>query len=87
MQFPADLLGAPILRLEIIERTTQGAAFLAGLATGSGRIREIWSIRSSRPSTKLSATISTPAGIRSSTEAGTGRSTKSSGSPRLTKIN
>jgi glycerol kinase len=58
MQFPADLLGAPILRLEIIERTTQGAAFLAGLATGSGRIREIWSIRSSRPSTKPSATIS-----------------------------
>jgi glycerol kinase len=34
MQFQADLLGAPVVRPEVIETTALGAAYLAGLATG-----------------------------------------------------
>ncbi|MGC2620443.1 MAG: FGGY-family carbohydrate kinase, partial [Acidobacteriaceae bacterium] len=34
MQFQADLLGIPVRRPAILESTAQGAAYLAGLATG-----------------------------------------------------
>ena len=34
MQFQADLLGVPVERPAILETTAQGAAYLAGLATG-----------------------------------------------------
>jgi glycerol kinase len=34
MQFQADLLGIPVERPAILETTAQGAAYLAGLATG-----------------------------------------------------
>jgi glycerol kinase len=34
MQFQADLLGIPVHRPAILESTAQGAAYLAGLATG-----------------------------------------------------
>jgi glycerol kinase len=34
MQFQADLLGIPVERPAILETTSQGAAYLAGLATG-----------------------------------------------------
>ena len=34
MQFQADLLGVPVVRPEITETTSLGAAYLAGLATG-----------------------------------------------------
>ncbi len=34
MQFQSDLLGAPVVRPQVIETTALGAAYLAGLATG-----------------------------------------------------
>ena len=34
MQFQADVLGIPVERPAILETTAQGAAYLAGLATG-----------------------------------------------------
>ena len=34
MQFQADLLGIPVHRPAVLESTAQGAAYLAGLATG-----------------------------------------------------
>jgi glycerol kinase len=34
MQFQSDLIGAPVVRPEIIETTALGAAYLAGLAIG-----------------------------------------------------
>jgi glycerol kinase len=34
MQFQADLLGIPVERPAILETTAQGAAYLAGLASG-----------------------------------------------------
>ncbi len=34
MQFQADVLGAPVVRPEVIETTALGAAYLAGLASG-----------------------------------------------------
>ncbi len=34
MQFQADLLGVPVERPAVLETTAQGAAYLAGLATG-----------------------------------------------------
>jgi glycerol kinase len=34
MRFQADLLGIPVRRPPILESTAQGAAYLAGLATG-----------------------------------------------------
>jgi glycerol kinase len=37
MQFQADLLGIPVHRPAILESTAQGAAYLAGLATGFWR--------------------------------------------------
>ena len=40
MQFQADILGADVLRPECIETTALGAAYLAGLATGSWQSRE-----------------------------------------------
>ena len=40
MQFQADLLGAEILRPEIIESTALGAAYLAGIAIGMYKDRE-----------------------------------------------
>jgi glycerol kinase len=42
MQFQADLLGIPVERPAILETTAQGAAYLAGLATGFwGNVEEI----------------------------------------------
>jgi predicted DNA-binding transcriptional regulator YafY len=35
MQFQADLLGVPVVRPKVVETTALGAAYLAGLATGS----------------------------------------------------
>ena len=34
MQFQADIMGVPVVRPKIIETTSLGAAYLAGLATG-----------------------------------------------------
>jgi glycerol kinase len=40
MQFQADLLGVPVVRPRQIETTVQGAAYLAGLATGVWKSRD-----------------------------------------------
>jgi glycerol kinase len=46
MQFQADLLGIPVERPAILETTAQGAAYLAGLATGFwGSVEEIGKTR------------------------------------------
>jgi glycerol kinase len=46
MQFQADILGIPVQRAQIAEITAQGAAYLAGLATGiwrdTGEIEKQW---------------------------------------------
>ena len=45
MQFQADVLGVPVIVPEVAETTALGAAYLAGIATGSGRaeqVREMW---------------------------------------------
>ncbi|HWT90583.1 MAG TPA: glycerol kinase GlpK [Solirubrobacterales bacterium] len=45
MQFQADVLGAPVSVPEIAETTALGAAYLAGIATGSwtiGQVGEMW---------------------------------------------
>ncbi len=45
MQFQADVLGAPVVVPEIAETTAQGAAYLAGIATGrwsAGQVAEMW---------------------------------------------
>lgn len=48
LQFQADILGADILRPEVIETTALGAAYLAGLAVGyyknTSEIRENWQL-------------------------------------------
>jgi glycerol kinase len=42
MQFQSDLLGIPVERPAVLETTAQGAAYLAGLATGFwGSVEEI----------------------------------------------
>ena len=46
MQFQADLLGIPVERPAVLETTAQGAAYLAGLATGYwGGVEEIATTR------------------------------------------
>jgi glycerol kinase len=46
MQFQADMLGIPVERPAILETTSQGAAYLAGLATGFwGSVEEIATTR------------------------------------------
>jgi glycerol kinase len=40
MQFQSDLIGAPVVRPEIIETTALGAAYLAGLAVGLWKSRD-----------------------------------------------
>ncbi len=40
MQFQADILGVPVLRPEVTESASRGAAFLAGLATGFWKSRQ-----------------------------------------------
>jgi glycerol kinase len=47
MQFQADILGTPVERPSILETTAQGAAYLAGLATGFWRNTD--EIRDCRP--------------------------------------
>ncbi len=45
MQFQADALGAPVVVPEIAETTAQGAAYLAGIATGrwsAQQVAEMW---------------------------------------------
>jgi glycerol kinase len=45
MQFQADVLGAPVSVPEIAETTALGAAYLAGIATGTwtaGQVAEMW---------------------------------------------
>jgi len=48
MQFQADLIGIPVIRPEITETTSLGAAYLAGLAVGIwgsvDEIRDHWSV-------------------------------------------
>ena len=48
MQFQADLIGIPVIRPEITETTSLGAAYLAGLAVGTwgsvDEIRDHWSV-------------------------------------------
>jgi glycerol kinase len=48
MQFQADLLGVPVVRLEVLETTALGAAYLAGLAVGHWKdvaeIRANWRV-------------------------------------------
>ena len=39
MQFQADVLGVPVIRPSVTETTALGAAYAAGLATGSGPTR------------------------------------------------
>ena len=41
LQFQADLLGRRIVRPDNVEATAQGAAFLAGLASGMWRMEEL----------------------------------------------
>ena len=40
MQFQADVLGVPVVRPRVTETTALGAAYLAGLASASGRARD-----------------------------------------------
>ena len=40
MQLQSDLLGVPVLRPTVVETTSRGAAYLAGLATGYWTDRE-----------------------------------------------
>jgi glycerol kinase len=47
MQFQADVLGIPVERPAILETTAQGAAYLAGLATGYWR--DVGEIAKTRP--------------------------------------
>jgi glycerol kinase len=54
MQFQADLLGVPVERPAILETTAQGAAYLAGLATG------FWGSMEELRKTRLDAQIFTP---------------------------
>jgi glycerol kinase len=45
MQFQADVLGAPVVVPEIAETTALGAAYLAGIATGTWtreQVGEMW---------------------------------------------
>ena len=45
MQFQADVLGAPVVVPEIAETTALGAAYLAGIATGTwdaGELDAMW---------------------------------------------
>jgi glycerol kinase len=51
MQFQADLLGIPVERPAILETTAQGAAYLAGLATGFWN--DVDEIRTTRPSGQI----------------------------------
>ena len=41
MQFQADVLGAPVVVPEIAETTALGAAYLAGIATGTWDAGEV----------------------------------------------
>ena len=41
MQLQADILGVPVVRPVVAETTALGAAYAAGLATGSGRASTI----------------------------------------------
>jgi glycerol kinase len=54
MQFQADLLGIPVERPAILETTAQGAAYLAGLATG------FWSSTDEIAKTRPAGRIFTP---------------------------
>jgi glycerol kinase len=51
MQFQADLLGVPVERPAILETTAQGAAYLAGLASGFWNSME--EIAKSRPPSEI----------------------------------
>jgi glycerol kinase len=48
MQFQADILGVPVIRLRVAETTALGAAYAAGLATGVwanlSDLRRNWSV-------------------------------------------
>ena len=44
MQFQADLLGRPVLVPEIAETTALGAAYLAGIATGTWTLEQVGSL-------------------------------------------
>jgi glycerol kinase len=66
-QFQADLLGIKILRPKIIETTSLGAAYLAGLAVGfwrnSAEIKNFWSVdRAFHPKISRSAAASLDTG-------------------------
>jgi glycerol kinase len=54
MQFQADLLGMPVERPAILETTAQGAAYLAGLATG------FWNNTDELMKTRADAQVFTP---------------------------
>ena len=41
MQFQADMLGAPVSVPEIAETTALGAAYLAGVATGTWTVEQV----------------------------------------------
>ena len=58
MQFQADLLGVPVERPAILETTAQGAAYLAGLATG------FWNSVEELDKTRQDAQIFTPGADR-----------------------
>jgi glycerol kinase len=51
MQFQADVLGIPVERPAILETTAQGAAYLAGLATGYWR--DVGEIAKTRPAGQI----------------------------------
>jgi glycerol kinase len=59
MQFQADLLGIPVERPAILETTAQGAAYLAGLATG------FWQSTDEIAKTRPQGQVFTPQGDRS----------------------
>ena len=81
MQFQADLLGAPVLRPEVLEVTAKGAALLAGLGVGFWTdASELEAQASRRP--QLRAPHARAGVGRSSTRAGSGRSSgRAAGSP------
>ena len=89
MQFQADLLGVPVIRPKVPETTSLGAAYAAGLATGSGASRRTCArtgsrtSAGSRPWTPTSATSTSATGRRRSRARSTGSTrtttTKSAG--------
>jgi glycerol kinase len=73
MQFQADILGIPVVRPKVIETTSLGAAYAAGLAigiwSGTGTLRNKWVPQNTwQPSMELSKRNALYAGWRKALE-------------------